>query len=369
MTQGTTRRAPRAIVWTTIAAMLAIGVLFFAFRHLDVGRLPDILLGAEPLWLIALAVSIPFEQLLRGWKWRQILYDIRPVSTLRLFSAVMVGYFANMIVPIGLSPLVRAWLIARLEALKVSTVLLTTAIERFVDGIVFAVLVGILVIFATLPESEGNLRLGLMVAGSGSLVLFTGLIAGLFLVKNHLIEPNSMLGRFVAWLETAFGGRLAGIGLGMAEGITWPKSRWRGAGVILACITMKMISTSPFLWVGLVFGILLSPFDYLFIMVVTGFALIIARFVRVPGGGMIGSAFALNLLGIADEEALTMVLVVHFSVIALVAGIGAITMWKSGLTVLELRQATRESLNDSARQAADSIGETPASIHQVKNEE
>jgi hypothetical protein len=132
---------------------------------------------------------------------------------------------------------------------------------------------------------------------------------------------------------------------------------------------MKMISTSHFLWVGLVFGILLSPFDYLFIMVVTGFALIIARFVRVPGGGMIGSAFALNLLGIADEEALTMVLVVHFSVIALVAGIGAITMWKSGLTVLELRQATRESLNDSARQAADSIGETPASIHQVKNEE
>ena len=345
MTQETTRRAPRAIAWTTIAAMLAIGVLYFVFRHLDVGRLPDILLGAEPLWLIALAVSIPVEQLLRGWKWRQILYDIRPVSSFRLFSAVMVGYFANMIVPIGLSPLVRAWLIAKLETLKISTVLLTTAIERFVDGIVFAVLVGILVTFATLPVSEGNLRLGLMVAGSGSLVLFTGLIAGLFLVKNHLIVPNSMLGRFVAWLESAFGGRLAGIGLGMVEGITWPKSRWRGAGVILASIAMKMISTTHFLWVGLVFGILLSPFDYLFIMVVTGFALIIARFIRVPGGGIIGSAFALNLLGIADEEALTMVLVVHTSVMAMVAVIGAIAMWKSGLTVLELRHATREALN------------------------
>ena len=347
MTLETTRRAPRAIAWTTIAAMLAIGALYFAFRHLDVGRLSDILLEAEPLWLIALAVSIPVEQLLRGWKWRQILYDIRPVSSFRLFSAVMVGYFANMIVPIGLSPLVRAWLIARLEALKISTVLLTTAIERFVDGIVFAVLVGILVSFATLPVTEGNLRLGLMVAGSGSLVLFTGLFAGLFLVKNHLIETNSRIGRFVAWLESAFGGRLAGIGLGMVEGITWPKSRWRGAGVILASIAMKMISTTHFLWVGLVFGILLSPFEYLFIMVVTGFALIIARFVRVPGGGIIGSAFALNLLGIADEEALTMVLVVHFSVMALVAGIGAIAMWKSGLTVLELRYAAREPMINS----------------------
>jgi hypothetical protein len=333
------------MLWTTIAALLATGVLYFAFRHLDLGRLYDIILGAGPLWLLALAISIPIEQVLRGWKWRQILFDIRPVGTLRLFSAVMVGYFANMMIPIGLSPLVRAWLIARLEALKISTVLLTTAIERFVDGIVFAVLVGILVSFATLPVTEGNLRLGLMVAGSGSLVLFIGLIGGLFLVKNHLIDSNSVVGRFVAWLETLFGGRLAGIGLGMAEGIIWPKSRWRGAGIILASIAMKMISTSHFLWAGLVFGILLSPFDYLFIMVITGFALIVSRFIRVPGGGILGSAFALKLLGIADEEALTMVLVVHFSVMALVAGIGAIAMWKSGLTVLELRRATRESLN------------------------
>jgi len=345
MTIRLTPRVSRATLWTTIAALLATGVLYFAFRHLDVGRLANILLEAEPIWLLALAISIPIEQVLRGWKWRQILYDIRPVGTLTLFKAVMVGYFANMMVPIGLSPLVRAWLIARLEALKISTVLLTTAIERLVDGIIFAVLVGILVMFAVLPETEGNLRLALMVAGSGSLVLFTGLIAGLFLLKNHLIDSNSVVGRFVAWLETLFGGRLAGIGLGMAEGIIWPKSRWRGAGIILASIAMKMISTTHFLWVGLVFGILLSPFDYLFIMVVTGFALIVSRFVRVPGGGIIGSAFALKLLGIADEEALTMVLVVHTSVMAMVAVIGAIAMWKSGLTVLEIRHAARESLN------------------------
>ena len=336
-------RGPRAIIWTFIAALLSFGILFIAFRNLDVRRLSAVLLGAEPFWLLGIAVSVPLEQVLRGWKWRQILYDIRPVGTLRLFKAVMVGYFANMIVPIGVSPLVRAWLIARLEALKISTVLLTTAIERFVDGIVFAVLVGILVIFAVLPETEGNLRLALMVAGSGSLVLFTGLIGGLFLIRNHLTGQNSMVGRFVAWLETKFGGKLAGIGLGMAEGITWPKSRWRGAGVILASIAMKMISTTHFLWVGLVFGILLSAFDYLFIMIVTGFTLIASRLIRVPGGGIMGSAFALKLLGIADEEALIMVLVVHTSVMGMVAGIGAIAMWKSGLTILKLRHVARES--------------------------
>ena len=66
MTIESTRRAPRAIIWTTLAALVATGVLFIAFRHLDLGRLSDVLLGAEPLWLIGLAASIPVEQLLRG---------------------------------------------------------------------------------------------------------------------------------------------------------------------------------------------------------------------------------------------------------------------------------------------------------------
>jgi uncharacterized membrane protein YbhN (UPF0104 family) len=348
MTDRVNRRNPHALLWSLVAGLLSVGVLYFAFRNLDLRRLSNVLLAAQPIWLIALAVSIPLEQLLRGWKWRQILFDIHPVGTFRLFSAVMVGYFANMIIPIGISPLVRAWLIAGLEGLKISTVLVTTAIERFVDGIVFAILVGILVSFAALPETEGNLRLGMMTAGAGSLVLFTGLFAGLFMIKHHIIASESMLGRFVSRLETTFGGRLAGIGLGIAEGIIWPNSRWRGAAVILASIGMKILSTTHFIWAGLIFGILLTPFEYLFIMIFTGFALIISRFIRVPGGGIMGSAFALKLLGIPDEEALTMVFVVHSSATLLIAAIGAIEMWRSGLTVLKLRQVARGSMDGGA---------------------
>jgi uncharacterized membrane protein YbhN (UPF0104 family) len=333
------------IFWSIFAALLMAGLLFFMFRHIDLGRLPEILPQAEPVWLVALAISVPLEQLLRSWKWRQILYDIRPVRTLRLFSAVMVGYFANMLVPVGLSPLVRAWLIARLEQLKISTVLVTTAIERFVDGIVFACLVGILVIFAVLPETEGNLRLGLMAAGVGSLVLFASLFGGLFLIRRHLVEQESIVGRLVAGSDQAFGGKFSGIGRGLAEGIIWPKSRWRGVAIVFSSIGMKVISTTHFLWAGLVFGILLSPFDYLFIMVFTGFALIMSRFIRVPGGSIVGSAFALQLMGIPDEEALAMVLMVHSGVVILVVGIGALAMWKSGLTVLRLRQATGDSMS------------------------
>jgi len=329
-----------ALLWSLGAALVSLGVMVLAFRNLDLSRLPVVVERAQAIWIVALAVSIPLEQVVRGWKWRQILFDIRPIATLRLFGAVMAGYFANMVVPVGVSPFVRAWLVARLEDLAMASVLVTTAIERFVDGIVFAILVGVLIIFATLPAAEGNLRLGLIAAGGGSLVLFSGLMAALFVFKKRLGlgASTSMAGRALARLERAFKGRFVGLGQGLADGIIWPRSRLRGAGVIAAGILMKAIATTHFLWAGLAFGVVLAPFDYLFIMVFSGFALIISRFVRMPGGGLIGSALALKLLGLADEEALTMVLVVHALSLIMTAGIGALALWKSGLRVFNLRQ-------------------------------
>ena len=69
---------------------------------------------------------------------------------------------------------------------------------------------------------------------------------------------------------------------------------------------MKIIAATHFLWAGLAVGIVLTPFDYLFLMVFAGFALVLARFIRVPGGFVIGTGFALKVLGVPDEQALAM---------------------------------------------------------------
>lgn len=352
------RRGP--ILWSVIAVLLSFGVLAVFYHNIDRDRIVVILQEADTVWILMLVMAFPLEQVVRAWKWRHILFDIQPIATATLFGAVMAGYFANMVVPVGISPLVRAWLVARLKGLQVSTVLVTTAIERFVDGVIFALIVGGLLVFATLPDVEGNLRLGLMVSGGISLVLFLGLFGILFRLKDHFAAPSassapgvpgapiaqgsaptaatSIITRSVARLEKAFGGKFAGLGSGMAAGIIWPRSRWRSLGVIGASITMKLIATTHFFWVGLAFGVVLLPFDYLLIMVISGFAMIITRFIRLPGGSVIGSAFALKILGVADEQALAMVLVVHTSSWLVTALIGAAALWKSGLTVMTMRK-------------------------------
>ncbi len=108
--------------------------------------------------------------------------------------------------------------------------------------------------------------------------------------------------------------------------------------MIGASLGMKAIAASHFLWAGLAIGVVLRPFDYLFLLVFAGFALVLARFIRVPGGFVIGAGFALNILGVADEAALAMIMFNNIFSILLMVGIGLMVFWRSGV---KLRTLTR----------------------------
>lgn len=118
----------------------ALYLVFALYGSLDFALFLQGLRGANMFWIAILAATILLEQLMSGWKWRQILFDVKPVGTLRLTGALLAGYGANVLVPLGISPLVRAWLVARLDRLKMATVLATAIIARFLDGVVFALL-------------------------------------------------------------------------------------------------------------------------------------------------------------------------------------------------------------------------------------
>jgi uncharacterized membrane protein YbhN (UPF0104 family) len=323
-----------------MGAALAIGVLFWLYRDLDFDRFIAGLATAEPGWLLALAATILAEQLLRGWKWRQILYDLKPISSWRLFGAILAGYGVGTLIPLGVSPIVRSWLIARLENLRLATVLVTAAIERFIDGVVFAAIVGTVALAGQIPNIEGGLRTGLAVAGVLNLVLFGALLWLLFSARGSLGRRDAPVSRVLDWLASKGGGRLAGIRPAIAEGIVWPRARLRQWGVIAASLGMKAIAASHFLWAGLAIGVVLRPFDYLFLLVFAGFAMVLARFIRVPGGFVIGAGFALNILGVADEAALAMILFNNTFSILLMVGIGLMVFWRSGV---KLKTLTRSS--------------------------
>ena len=342
------RQSGRQRWWPFIGGFLGIVALLWVFFLIDLDRLLTTLENGDLAYLLLLPLTIAAEQLVRAWKWRQLLFTLRRVATLRLFGAIMAGYLANLLVPLGISPLVRSWLVARLDGIRMSTVLATAAVDRLIDGVVFVGLVALVVTFAAFPDPEGKLRLGLALGGIGSVVLFPLLLWVLVRYRRHMETGSDQEGGLITWLLKRLPKRAhqrtEEILHAFAEGIVWPCALWRRLGILIASVVIKLIAATHFLWAGLAFGVLLAPIDYLFLVVFLGFLIILTRFARIPGGFVVGGIFALGLLGIGEEEALAMVTTVYLASILSIALFGAIALWRNGISLGELR--TRGAGND-----------------------
>jgi uncharacterized membrane protein YbhN (UPF0104 family) len=325
-----------------IGSGLALSAVFFLYRSLNVNLFLGEVQKANLWWIAVLAATIVMEQFVQGWKWRQLLYDIKPISAARLTGAFIAGYGVNILVPLGVSPFVRSWLVARLEDLNIATVLMTTAISRFIDGIVFAIFAGVVAIAGQLPRVEGNLTIGLGIAGAANLIIFVGILWLLFRHHGRFLNEAGLIGRLIDWIAEKAGSKHGDVRAALAQGIIWPRERMRQQGVIAASFAMKAVSATHYLWAGLALGITLNFFDYLFLMVFAGFALVLSRFIRVPGGFLIGSGFALKLLDVPDEQALAMILFNHIISVVLMVVIGLIVFWQSGIDMRAITRGTEK---------------------------
>ncbi len=94
MTEPTLRRYWRHW-WSVGGAVVGVVALVWAFGRVDYDRMQHVVAQANLVPLVLVPLAIAAEQMVRAWKWRQLLYVIQPISTPRLFGAIMAGYFAN----------------------------------------------------------------------------------------------------------------------------------------------------------------------------------------------------------------------------------------------------------------------------------
>ena len=325
--------------WPLGGGLVGVAALSWVFWRTDFGRLGEVVAASNVAYLSLVPLAIALEQLVRAWKWRQILHPIRAVGTLRLFGAIMAGYFANLLVPLGVSPLVRAWLLARLEDLRTAAVLATVALDRLIDGVVFTGFVALVLALLALPASAEGIRLGLIIGGFGGLAVFA---AAFFLLARYnqiAGKDTSVVMRLVARLPRRATDPTRRFLRAFADGIVWPRTAARGVAIVFASVVIKLIAASHFLWAGLAFGVLLAPMDYVFLLVFLGFLIILSRFARIPGGFFLGALFALDLLGVGEEQALAMTLVVQSGTILTVAAVGAVALGTNGVVLGDLRSA------------------------------
>ena len=143
----------KSILKYLISSLLAAGLLYWAFSKSQL-HWNDILTTfqqADYNWVAVSVVISILSHLLRALRWEQLLgaMNYKP-GTVRTFSAVLIGYFANFLVP-RLGEVSRCGSLQKTAEIPFEESFGTVITERIVDLLSLVVLVGITFVFEWEP--------------------------------------------------------------------------------------------------------------------------------------------------------------------------------------------------------------------------
>lgn len=126
------KTAKNILQWV-LAIVVIVASIYYVVIDIDFSRLWSVLLTADYLWVLLSIPIILLSHWLRAVRWKILLKPILDAKSIwNLFSAVMIGYAVNNVIPRG-GELVRPFVYARRENVSKSAVFATIIIERFLD--------------------------------------------------------------------------------------------------------------------------------------------------------------------------------------------------------------------------------------------
>ena len=86
-------------------------------------------------WIALAAASEAGLYLIQAWRWRTLLEPVIRLGFWRTAQAIYVGLFANAVLPLRTGELIRCYLLAHWNNLRISLSFASAAVERVIDGI------------------------------------------------------------------------------------------------------------------------------------------------------------------------------------------------------------------------------------------
>lgn len=287
---------------------LSIVCGYFAVRGVEWNIVWGVFSNMQWLAFIPAIACLVLLFLLRAYRWQRFVEPVQSLPFHPFFSATLIGFMANDLLPLRVGELVRAYALAHLTSVRISTALATALLERVWDTIVIAVLLLVTLSGFSLPAWLA--RANLLFLGGCVVVL----IGGWLLV--HRGE------RSFSWLPL----RLATVAGHFISGFTALRS---------LSLVIKVSVLSLLVWLTLVafYWVLLRGCGFtlplqaaLMVTVLTVFAAAVPAAPAYVGTFQYATVLALAFFAVPKEEAL------GFSIIAWLAQVLPVTI--AGLIAL-----------------------------------
>lgn len=314
-----------------IGVAISIASVVLVIRGIEWGTFWTALQGADYWWLVpslaALFASVGFKVL----KWQMLLAPAGKTSRTNVFYSISIGYLVSDVLPGRLGEVARVYTEARLDRLSPVAVLATVVADRILDVVAVALLLAVALPSANLPSwvVESGLMVG---AGGAALLLLSVLLAypvgrGLFLrllAASPRFPGKAMIEKWAEELCIGLQG-LRGLGALFRIGLAT-------LGVWLPTVLMFY------------FGLLAFHINAPVWAAVLALALTNLGMVVPSSPGYIGVfhylvVLALSAFGVQHEVALGYAIVIHLLGFLPIGLVGAFSLWRCGLTLMDWRGA------------------------------
>lgn len=319
---------------------IGISLIFviYAAVKMDFAKALEVILSANAIWLLPL-IAINFVTFyFRALRWRYILQPSKEIPVLDIYSALCIGFMANMILPMRAGELIRAYLISKKEKISLSNVFGTIVLERMLDLFATIVLLIIVIFVASPPNISTEVWVSLKKGGITISVIF--ILAAMFLVTlvHNYTKVNSFLYYSYRVFPTGIAKKIENLMSSFRDGL---KTLEEGRHIFVITIY------NFFVWVTIVimnFAFLAmfnidASLEMTFVL-----SLFIVFGVMVPSSpGFVGPLhagiiIALGLYGIQFDEALGIAIVIQLVIFFLLVIPGLFFLWHSGLSLSKIRQ-------------------------------
>jgi hypothetical protein len=321
--------------WQLVAGVvLGIGLFLFAMKGVDLPRLRDALEHANYWLLIPIIALTLLAFYVRAVRWGVLLGTVKSaIPASNLFSATMIGFAANNLLPARLGEFIRAWAIGRSERISRSAAFATVVVERIVD--VFALLFFFCLTLLVHPFTATVRRAGWMLLGVNFLLLLVLVLAEHVSAASrwaagHL--PGKIGQRVHALLDNFV------VGLGVLR--QGPAIGWVVVYTLLMYV-LTLFSIQAAMWA---FSFHVPWYASIVLLVATSLGIIVAPTPGYVGAMQVACVWGLSLFGVDKSRAFSFSLYYHVSQFIPITLLGLWYLARQGLSLGDVAgQAGKEA--------------------------
>jgi uncharacterized protein (TIRG00374 family) len=293
---------------TGIGIVISVVFIYLAFRKVDFSQMAHSFRSANYWYLLPTVFILFLSHYLRALRWRYFLDPVMRLDIGSLFSSLMVGYAANVVMPAHLGEFVRAHMLSRKRPVSMGCAFATIVVERIIDVFALLMLLGLSMMIHPFPSwvvVSGYVMLG------GAVLLFAALI----LSRKYEAQTLNALRFFMRPFPAKFTERVVSWTGRFLSGIVPLKRR-------LDYPVVGVLSLAIWACYGLTFHLSLYAFDFvevyhlawyvaLVLLVITTISVVVPSSPGYVGTFHYLCQLALGLFGVPPAPALSYATVAH----------------------------------------------------------